>query len=252
MNPTMSVMSDTKFVYPASRKGKKFKVDAKKILDNVLVLSFGSQAGFVLDKKKKSDKFPSDAVDIAISAFLVPDYNASTGQCAIGIDDSDDPSDYDEAASLTITFSNTPPNGPYGLPYEGELDTLWIAYLENNPEAYLDLKSLAGNNRYCQIQVNTVPYAPETAMIEKNVIIHISDTSGEPYLIYANDDSSQQNTNLGSTLDSVVNSNIYFDLNDFNELYLFTLIVFEQAKKNEVTFSIGDPRTDAVVSVDEV
>ncbi len=151
--------------------------------------------------------------------------------------------DFDGVMGARITLTFIPPTATNVAPYRGAPVTVTNTvtdYLKQ--EGYLlDINNAAfgGNaSNYQAIQVQVDADDHNKAMIEQMVWIHLFDGNGNLLGVI-------------DTLDhTVVNNNVNIDIR--NGFQMMALIQGNATNSNNFAFSIGDPKTDATVSIMEI
>lgn len=238
--------------YSAKNTRKKIEITATSLADNVLILGFNSVEGHSITSASSPKSMKFDGSEpMSFGAFLkIAVLNATTGQYLIGPEDSNDTSEsQNAAATLSILFGDAEPSGAiepiYDMP---DQEGFWTGYLHEDPGYYLDLKALAEGKQYCQVMVDAL--SENIGLLEGNVFIHIIIPGPVTYLIYANESGQSSSSANGEPFANIQNSNIYLDLQEIPEAYLFAMIGVSGT--NPWQFTVGDPKTDAGVGASEV
>lgn len=256
----IQITNDSVFTYTSSGQGnKKTRVTASTLLDNVAVYGVktnGSNQQFItLQGNKKQDKFSDNIGSVQIAALLQPVKTSNPSDpnlYSFGVGDSADPNDNNVAANVRIWFQNyLPSQYPLISAYSGRTTQLNGSQIPSN--FYLDLMSApAAPQQYCVFEV--ADFMIGNAMfgeVETFVELQLVDSNGN--LIGVIYDSSKSSNDQGAAYTSIVNNMFYLYLPAYpNGIFLLPLIKFSGATGGQVSFTIGDPRTDAAVSVDEV
>ncbi len=253
----INVLPEVKYDYEQRDPNKPVRLNANKIIPNVLVGFYNSHGGDNITSTDKGNKgLPGDPT-LGIGAFLKTDYNASTGECLIGANTSNDPDENYYSASLEITFSDTQPVGVYQPMYHsGDTVPFWVGYVGPRTEYYLNLHAIANGRRYCRIKVKEDPNDADTALIEGHVKIFLPCTltqtgaTNSLYAIHGVEPANTQSQEKGMPKSAVKNADIYLDLSINTEAYLFAMITFKGT--NPISFEVGDPKDNADIRVEEV
>ena len=257
----MSVLNNALYrrSFTNGASGKKLQFTANTLENNTLVYvsrrDFGkgtTEASdfLILRDGKKQDQFASNTGTIEMVTILKPDYE--NGEIVVGAGDSLDPNDNFVAARLSVAFGDAPPTGvaTFNTSFNGQPVTLM------NPsqipaDYYINLKDLAAGKRYCRLTVDTFKLPDETiwGALENSVILHLM--SGNSVGLIYNKNPSKKDQ--GAPWDDIFNRDFYIDFNNYPMgIYLFAFIQYQQNPDGSIKFEIGDPKTDAAVSVDEV
>lgn len=196
--------------------------------------------------------------------MLKTEYNTTNGVCQIGPDTSNDPDESDFAATLQLSFStSTGVGGSAPVNYSGTASSFYTRIMNNAPGYILDLKSLAGSNNFCRIQVmpDTNPSNPNHSLIEGHVYIHMVTTSNQantvkkPYVMFGQEQAGQTCPVNGWPTANVINRDIQINLGQEQEAYLFALVTYTNLASSlpgKFDFEVGDPRDNAMIEVSEV
>ncbi len=255
----IQITNDSVFTYTSSGQGnKKTRVTASTLLDNVAVYGVktnGSNQQFLtLQGNKKQDKFSDNIGSVQIAALLQPVKTSNPldpNLYSFGVGDSADPNDNNVAANVRIWFQNDFPS-QYSLinGYVGSTTQLNGSQIPSN--FYLDLIAPAAQ-QYCVFEVAEFMIGNAWfGEIETFVELQLVDSSGNLMgVIY---DSSKSSNDQGAAYSSIWNATFYINMNNYpNGIFLLPLIKFSSGgTATQVNFTIGDPKTDAAVSVDEV
>lgn len=215
---------------------KKLKFSAKTLLSNFnayIVKENGDDVQTkLLSHNNKSSKFSDDLGSWYLTGILKianSTVSGNTHEYIIGNGDGERIGDVDEAAKISITYSNTVPTGTNitsnNIPGSISLTGSGI------PAAFeLNVNDEAGSNRYAQFKVDS---------LQSKVHVLLVDTDGHTRGDF--------NSNSASDV-------LYVDLNEFEDgFYLFA---FVEASLNPpdnpdpgypYTFNVGDPKYDGTV-----
>lgn len=259
MFQSIEAAAPTRLVYSPRTSNKKVKIKVNKITEgSTVVMCYNSQDGAVLAQKNGNKKFNPSGGGIGICALLKPESTlVSKGLYAvkIGANTSNNPKENNYAASLTINFTDTVPIGaepPQSFPSSTGWGMLWVGYIWNTG-FFLDLKQMSGGAQYCHIQVDLDPTNPNVALIEGNLFVHLATSSNKnsaPQVIYNKELVGQPSQKNGSDPENVQNRNVFIDLSTEDHVFLIPLVGYSGT--NPYTFSIGDPKDDADIQIDEV
>lgn len=254
----IQITNDSVFTYTSSGQGnKKTRLTASTLLNNVAVYGVktnGSNQQFItLQGNKKQDKFNDNTGNVQIAALLQPIKTTNPSDpnlYSFGVGDSADPNDNDVAANVRIWFQNyLPSEYPLINAYSGSTTQLNGSQIPSN--FYLALSAPA-SQQYCVFEVADFLIGNAWfGEIETFVELQLVDSNGN--LIGVIYDSSKSSNDQGAAYTSIVNNMFYLNMLNYpNGIFLLPLIKFSGATGGQVSFTIGDPKTDAAVSVDEV
>ncbi|HMO40936.1 MAG TPA: hypothetical protein PKC76_17015 [Saprospiraceae bacterium] len=250
------ITNDSVFTYASSGQGrKKTRVTASTLLDNVAVYSVktnGTDQQFItLQGNKKQDKFTDNIGTVQIGALLKPVWDTGDpNRLIVGAGASADTNNNDTAAQILVNWQNTPPVGCSMM--TGFSGSTTVFNTSQIPSDYYIFFPRNGVNRYSTFEVQSFMIGnAKFGEVETFVELHLIDNNGN--LIGVVYDTSKSGNDQGGAWTSIANNTFYMDLNNYpGGFYLLPLIKFSGAIGGQVSFTIGDPKTDAAVSVDEI
>ena len=256
----ITISSDAIFDYYTSNQSKKkIQLTASTLLDNVAVYAVktnNTKVQFInLAGKNKKRTFKDNLGTTQITTLLAPKIyknpiGANRSIITIGEGDSNDPHDRYEAAQVNLTWSADPPARSTVSSFPGSTTSFNSSQIPGKYYLYLNKPK---NTRYCAIDIQAFANG-NTAFgaLEMDVEIHVINAN-DGALISVIYDTQKSGNDQGAVYTDISNNSFYLDMNDYPKgFYLLPMIKSTSESNSQVSFTIGDPKTDATVSIMEI